>query len=176
MIKQLLTFVSKKKKEMNRKLILTKAVNMLPIVLNDVKNINAGGCGLFAEHFYYFLQSIGFNPTLAIVTTSPQMTEEQLHNNGTPMYTPFNHIMIWIDEFGLYLDSNGIHTAQPIIYPKKSYGVVKGMDIQLLREWNKNEHIAHWNPTFNRKQVNKIKKGFKEVIEIFKSKNLVVSI
>ena len=142
---------------MQPKQILKEIVNELGLVVHNVNFINSGGCGIFAEHFYYTLSKAGLKPTIVVIGRGEQQIKEALQNNGKHYDIHFSHIMLYVD--GVYLDSHGVHIKLHSQW--SNHAVVTGMPIDLLKEWN--QDAGSWNPTFDRNQIKYIEGGFKKI-------------
>ncbi len=146
--------------------LLKAVIDEFGFVNNYVTNINRGGCGFFAQYLYMTLYNIGLQPDITIVGRGEENIKNVIQNNGSPNdITHWAHILIHVE--GKYIDSDGVlinPTPDKVQYPD----IVKGLTIELLREWNKN--FRYWNPTFDRSQKETIKKGFLEIERIVKKK------
>lgn len=144
-----------------------------------IENINNGGCGVFAESAFNMLSELGLKPKLVIIALDSvkSLTKSCVSNKASFSYTPFHHIVIQIN--GKYLDSKGLYNnLSETEHYKSGFGVVKGLPIDLLSEWNKEEF--GWNPKFDReKNVEKIEDELfyvKEKIKEIINKGLELSI
>jgi len=126
------------------------------------KHINSGGCGIFAEFAYRSLSKVGLKPQLAVLTRRTEMdvkdVKKNLKNNASAYQVPFSHIVVVIGK--KFIDSNGVQKNLSNT-PFWNCVCVKGMDVELLKDWNKNKH--NWNDVFNRNQIPSIKKKIKAI-------------
>jgi len=145
-----------------------KIINFISEEFQKINNshfrINSGGCGIFAEIAYRSLIKAGLKPKLAVLTRpnemNKEMVEQNLKNNAGAFDIPFSHIVLVVGKH--YIDSTGAykdHTKISSFYA--DHLCVIGMDVELLKDWNKNPY--NWNRVFNRTQVPSIKKQIKAV-------------
>ncbi len=130
---------------------------------NSVYKLNAGGCGIFAEFAYRSLVNVGLKPELAVLTRPNEMTvdkvKESLRNNASAFEVPFNHVVLIIGK--KLIDSNGVHNHPRDISEHYSrLHLVKGLDVELLKEWNSNPY--NWNTIFDRKKIPLIQKRMRK--------------
>jgi len=147
---------------MKRKKVLDILNTELQKINNNHQSINRGGCGIFAEALYLSLSKVGLKPKLAVLTRRTEMDEKEvkknLKNNANAYEVPFSHIVVVIGK--KYIDSNGVQKSF-MNTPFWNCLCVKGMDVELLKEWNKNKY--NWNDVFNRTQIPSIKKKIKAI-------------
>lgn len=142
---------------MQPKPILKAIESELGLVLHNVHSINNGGCGIFAEHLYYTLSKAGLEPIITVIGKGEEQIKEVLRNNGKGSEIEFYHIVLYVD--GYYIDSGGLMIDLPLRWINAT--LVRGMSIDLLKEWNKDEN--NWNPCFDRSQIKYIEGGFKKI-------------
>jgi hypothetical protein len=134
-----------------QKWLINQKLNRIRI---SVKNINLGGCGLFAYHMYDVLKNRGIESKILLLGT------KQL-----PI-----HLILQLDEF-TYLDSSGINTKEYLL--KEFGGGVKLTEITndeleyMLTDIKWNKAFDYWftdhnlNPKSNKELlVESIKKEF----------------
>lgn len=145
-----------------------KVINFIAEEFQKINNssyrINSGGCGIFAEFAYRSLVKVGLKPKLAVLTRPDEMkketVEENLKNNAGAFDIPFSHIVLVVGKH--YIDSTGAYKDHTKINSNYAdHLCVVGMDVELLKDWNKNPY--NWNSVFNRNQVPSIKKQIKAV-------------
>lgn len=150
--------------------IITEANHEL--MSNKVKDINYGGCGIFAEKFYNILIKLGQKPKIVILTDEPCGYHNQVKDNN--YYSVIcNHVVVKIGK--CYYDSNGKFN------PKKEYThcqLIQGVPLDVLRKFNgltETTSIYHiWNRRFDRSQIPVIEQTLEKVYEKYVN-NLVVS-
>ena len=148
-----------------------------------VRNLNRGGCGVFAENLYHTLIKMGYEPELGVITKNKIGMDRILTNksefNKKGMYfggqrATVDHVVVILN--GKLIDSRGIwnnaNECWKTIYCK-NYKLSSLLSIEMLYEWNRDEYF--WNYKFDRRNIktieNKLKNCYKKI-----NKNLEVSI
>ena len=111
---------------------LKKIGEQLPMVSNVLRDINAGGCGYFAEHLYHLFIKIGVKPKLCLIT-------RQIVDRKNANYN-FNHIILKVGKY--YYDNRGRNDKEKLKYIlNKAYWNdwrIHEVEIDLLFELNNN--------------------------------------
>ena len=97
----------------------------------SVKNINLGGCGLFAYHMYDVLKNRGIEPEILL-----------LGSKENPI-----HIIIKLHD-GSYLDSRGINTKEDLL---KEFGGNSGWGLSIISKTELEMMLTNvkWNKAFD---------------------------
>ncbi len=125
-----------------------------------VPNLNIGGCGVFAEHLYKLLISVGVKPKIVVITDNIAAMNDRILNNGDEWGAIIKHIVLFIN--GKYIDSDGVYNSVKDIHHNK-YGtlITDKLTIEVLEKWNKGDF---WNECFDKKKYTPfIKKQFKGI-------------
>lgn len=136
-----------------------KLYNEYKDINEKVRNINLGGCGIFAEKLYLILCELGYKPKLGVITDNIRLMNmrirgEILWNENATV----RHVVVILD--GRLMDSEGIYnTVHDTSYRKPK--LCKRVPLKKLQEWNAD--IWMWNDDFNRGQVKTIDKTLKKV-------------
>lgn len=142
-------------------------------VFNNIKHINNGGCGIFAEGLYYTLKKLNLKPKLVLLTTNAEEANITIKNNHKNIPLHYNiHIMVYVN--GKYIDISGIKDKVYIDSFRFGYSKaypIKDLPIELLREWNKIED--NWNERFDRSNIKKILTGMNKIVNKYNKEYLV---
>jgi hypothetical protein len=146
-----------------------------------VKNINKGGCGVFAEHLYKTLRKLGAYPELAVITNSVQGMGQRIKvwkEHGKDKwelyrkYAIVDHIVVIVGD--VLVDSEGLYLKLSD-HPDRSYHgqkLYKKLDINTLEKWN--SVGTFWNDDFDRDNERLIEAKLEACYKKVK-KSLVVS-
>ncbi len=138
---------------------IKKLVNEYVSINNEIRNLNQGGCGIFAEHLYFTLKKMGYKPRLILLTRDKEQLRKFVKLNTTDCsdfyFLSIGHVVVSIN--GKLIDSRGIHDTveecwSSLYYEYKTLPV----KLALLQKWNKDEHF--WNSSFDRRNIKTIEK------------------
>lgn len=115
--------------------------------VNKIKNINRGGCCVYAYNISKILTKLKISHKVVIVDSYP---DRVINSLITGNLIGANHVLIYSN--GFYIDSTGLSTT----YNK--YGSKKKINLNLavFEEWAKYRGI--WNPTYSTIHNKKIEK------------------
>jgi len=126
---------------------------------SEIDNINAGGCGVFAEHLYNTLKRLGLKPKLGVVTNSIkginyrikvwEMFGKDRYDLYGYHYGVVEHIVVILED-KLLVDSTGVYSH--IKQHRDNYyhdkRLSKKLNLKVLKNWNKKG--SFWNDEFDR--------------------------
>lgn len=132
---------------------------------NNVRYINNGGCGIFAERFYRILFKLGKKAKIVILTTRVDLYYKQFITDKY-YYNVCNHVIVKIGR--CYYDSDGkFDLSTKFTYCDK----IEDVPIMVLRKFIER---TSWNSMFNKEHITEIEKTLEKVYEKYVN-NLVVS-
>ena len=167
---------------------LSKVASVVNSKLIDVPRLNAGGCGLVAEHLYRLLVKMGYKPEIIILVRDYIYNDMETYimdinakrdkldiKKAVFQNAPaFSHIIIKVDNH--YIDSNGIYTSPKKVKDFEGEAALYGADYDFLCAMNRS---PIWNYMFNRTAgKKKLETRFKRIekcIEKYIEKDLVMS-
>jgi len=163
--------------------VANELYNSYKQINKEIRNINKGGCGAFAEHLYHVLIRLGLKPTLGVITRNIKGMDERIkawdkfssdaedidYKHG---YACVENVMVILN--GKLIDSEGIY--DDIKLHDDSYyhkmGICDTLTINVLKDWNDNGDF--WNNSFDRNKIKLIEKRLNNCYKKVK-KSLVVS-
>ena len=106
--------------------------------VNKIKNINRGGCCVYAYNISKILTKLKISHKVVIADSYPRDVIKSLADGN---FIGANHVLIYSN--GFYIDSEGLSTT----YNK--YGSKKKIDLDLVvfKKWAEYRFI--WNSTYN---------------------------
>ena len=115
--------------------------------VNKIKNINQGGCCVYAYHISRILTKLKISHKVVIADVYSDTVIKSLK---TDCFMGANHVLIYSN--GFYIDSTGLMTT----YNK--YGSKKKIDLDLnvFKKWAECRSI--WNNTYSTRNNKKIEK------------------
>jgi len=131
-----------------------------------VKNIQRGGCGVFAEYSYELFKNMGLNPKIQVLAPSfwkMTISEAITKKSKNKEKLAFHHIVVDVD--GLLIDCNRLG-ASPSDLNYENCKVVSEMPLNYLKSLNKEQKF--WNPCFQRTEISKLKQEFEKLEEKIK--------
>jgi hypothetical protein len=155
---------------MNTPLKIVKALfNEYKDINTSVKNINWGGCGIFAEQLYKTLLKLGIETKLAVITNDARQLKRRIKNKPYKNEPLVQHVVVRLGK--KLIDSEGIYNKPKDInfyYDNE----IAPIPLAVLSKWNKKADF--WKDYFNRKDIKTIKTKLAESRKKVK-KDLVVS-
>ena len=116
--------------------------------VNKIKNINRGGCCVYAYNISKILTKLKISHKVVIVDSYP---DRVINSLITGNLIGANHVLIYSN--GFYIDSTGLSTTYNRYGSKKKIN----LDLAVFEEWAKYRGI--WNPTYstiNNKKIEKL--------------------
>ena len=115
--------------------------------VNKIKNINRGGCCVYAYNISKILTKLKISHKVVVIDSYPDRVIESLTSD---CFRGANHVLIYSN--GFYIDSTGLSTTY------NRYGSKKKIDLDLviLKKWAECRSI--WNPTYSIRNNKKIEK------------------
>jgi len=133
------------------------------VSVNGVKNINRGGCGVFANLFGKKLESMGYDVEYIILFRQESCVNEIMGNKiikPTDVFScSWTHIVLRVNG-KYYVDGDGVFTTLKQVNSKDNrnrYPLI--IDKQLLSKLINSRYINNWNNTFIRSTGIKKLKG-----------------
>ena len=125
-------------------------VNNYQNINETVRNINRGGCGIFAEKLYNILLKFGNKPKLLVITTDAEGLKTRI-SGETSMGGALEHIVVQVGKY--YYDSQGRYTNHLKIGTYGKTDLVE-LPLDVLVKWN--AQSWRWNDCFNRRSIKTI--------------------
>ena len=116
--------------------------------VNKIKNINRGGCCVYAYNISKILTKLKISHKVVVIDTYPMTVIESLVSG---CFRGANHVLIYSN--GFYIDSTGLSTTYNRYGSKKKIN----LDLAVFEEWA--EYRGIWNPTYstiNNKEIEKL--------------------
>ena len=116
--------------------------------VNKIKNINRGGCCVYAYNISKILTKLKISHKVVIVDSYP---DRVINSLITGNLIGANHVLIYSN--GFYIDSTGLSTTYNKYGSKKKIN----LDLAVFEEWAKYRDI--WNPTYstiNNKEIEEL--------------------
>lgn len=116
--------------------------------VNKIKNINRGGCCVYAYNISKILTKLKISHKVVIVDSYPDRVIDSLITGNL---IGANHVLIYSN--GFYIDSTGLSTTYNRYRSKKKIN----LDLTVLKKWSESRSI--WNPTYstiNNKKIEKL--------------------
>ena len=116
--------------------------------VNKIKNINRGGCCVYAYNISKILTKLKISHKVVVVDSYPDRVIDSLITGN---FRGANHVLIYSN--GFYIDSTGLSTTYNKYGSKKKIN----LDLAVFEEWAKYRDI--WNPTYstiNNKKIEKL--------------------
>lgn len=116
--------------------------------VNKIKNINRGGCCVYAYNISKILTKLKISHKVVVVDSYPREVIESLVDGN---FRGANHVLIYSN--GFYIDSTGLSTTYNRYGSKKKIN----LDLTVLKKWSECRSI--WNPTYstiNNKEIEKL--------------------
>jgi hypothetical protein len=143
---------------------LNKVAHITNSKLIDIPRLNAGGCGLVAEHLYRLLVKMGYKPEIIVLVRSYIYNDMETYIMGINakrnikdikkaiFYNApaFSHIIIKVNSF--YMDGNGIYDSAKEVTDFEGEDALYGVDYDMLCAMNRS---PIWNNTFNMSNNNR---------------------
>ena len=166
---------------------LNKVAYITNSKLIDIPRLNAGGCGLVAEHLYRLLVKMGYKPEIIVLVhdyiysdmetfimdINAKRNIKDIKKAIFYEAPAFSHIIIKVNSF--YMDGNGIYDSAKAVKDFEGEDALYGVDYDMLCAMNRS---PIWNDTFNMSNGNrgrqKLETKFKH-IQKYIEKDLVVS-
>ena len=115
--------------------------------VNKIKNINRGGCCVYAYNISKILTKLKISHKVVVVDSYPKEVIKSLKDG---IFRGANHVLIYSN--GFYIDSTGLSTTYNRYGSKKKIN----LDLAIFEEWAKYRGI--WNPTYSTINNRKIEK------------------
>ena len=115
--------------------------------VSKIKNINRGGCCVYAYNISKILTKLKISHKVVIMDSYPDRVIDSLITGNL---IGANHVLIYSN--GFYIDSTGLSTTYNRYGSKKKIN----LDLAVFEEWAKYRSI--WNPTYSIRNNKKIEK------------------
>ena len=116
--------------------------------VNKIKNINRGGCCVYAYNISKILTKLKISHKVVIMDNYPNDVISCLMSGD---FIGANHVLIYSN--GFYIDSEGLSTTYTRYGTKKKIN----LDLHILKAWS--DKRSSWNPTYstiNNKKIEKL--------------------
>ena len=116
--------------------------------VNKIKNINRGGCCVYAYNISKILTKLKISHKVVVVDSYPR---EVIKSLAEGYFRGANHVLIYSN--GFYIDSEGLSTTYNRYETKKKIN----LDLTVLKKWSESRSV--WNPTYstiNNKKIEKL--------------------
>ena len=152
---------------------------------NDIRNVNNGGCGIFAEKLIKFINSTGHNDAkIRVFNYDPgnisRIEEEVINNNRNRLP---NHIDLW-NYYGVYFvhvavewkgriwDCSGSTKASKVKNWQGIFPILEGtISLDAISKLNKQP--SNWNSVYDRSQTPKMYKLMRQSLNLVKKEKRI---
>jgi len=137
--------------------------NEYKVINERVRNLNRGGCGVFAEKLYRLLIDLRVDAKIFIMTENAEGMRKRLTENE-PYAACIVHVLIMVE--GKLIDSEGIWDNAKAV-PLSDWGSeLYETDLATLVSLNSDGKNT-WNPCFDREQIPLVEQILKEAANKF---------
>ena len=101
--------------------------------VNEIQNVNCGGCGFVAKAIFQYLKNRGYEPKYVCIYG---------------FWGPYAHVMVEVD--GLWVDSTGVYIPNEDNHPTFHLGEFDYKEEEVFEDDLIN---TNWNPMFNQENI-----------------------